>query len=497
MKADGETRSGRILIVDDDEGIRDLLSNFLPLEGYQVKAAADGPEALEFLREEPFDLALTDLKMPQMSGLEFISRARQIDPTLCLVMMTGFGTLETAVEAMKQGAYDYFLKPFKVEDVLAIVARGLCQCRLARENIDLKETVQIYDASERISSTLQRDAVYAYILNAFDAVLDPDYAALYLRAEGEKKGDYRLALERGGEKPSDLDLMRGQLKVPALLRYFADKKPCLLQGEEGAAAFQKAPLRKPLASLVALPVSAKDDVPGFVVGLSFTASKHFREGQRRALSVINNRAAFALENASLYEDLQRMFYQTVEGFAKAIEAKDKYTHGHSERVRYLAILIARGLGLPEEETNKISQAAILHDIGKLSVDYSMLNYPDKLQPDDAENVRQHPRVGRDILQPILFLGEVIPAIYHHHEYFDGTGYPEKLKGEAIPLGARILAVADSYDAMTSDRSYRQALSHSAAIAEILRCAGKQFDPQVVRAFLVEIERERQSQGKAK
>jgi len=475
------------LVVDDEKLIRELLEDFLGLEGFQVTTAEGGEQALEMLSQENFDLVLTDLKMPKMSGLQLLSQAKQLKPSLVVIIMTGYGTLDTAIDSMKQGAYDYLLKPFKVEDVLRIVSRGLRQGRLEKENINLKQTLHIYDASEAISSTLELDAIYAYALKAVDALLDPDYAALYLK--NEKSGHYDISLEFLGEQGEELKGMRGQLSANELLKFFDQHKPCLLYDREIAKAYLEQPATTPLVSFTAFPIRAKEEISGFIVAVSFNRNKIFEEGQRRAMTIIANRIAFAIENAILYENLQNLFYQTVEGFARAIEAKDKYTHGHSERVCRLATIIAEGMDLPEVEVKLISQAAILHDIGKLSLDLSMLNFPGKLDRDGINTFREHPKVGMDILQPIYSLGKIVPYIYHHHENFDGSGYPDKLKGEDIPLGARILAVADSYDAMTSQRAYRKPRNHAAAIEELIRCAGKQFDPQVVKVFMIQIEKD--------
>jgi HD-GYP domain-containing protein (c-di-GMP phosphodiesterase class II) len=214
------------------------------------------------------------------------------------------------------------------------------------------------------------------------------------------------------------------------------------------------------------------------------------------LAILASRAAASIENARLYDDLvvknealrtanltlEENFQQTVAGFAQALEESDRYTRGHSERVAMYAELIATSLDLPETEVQTVVKAGLMHDIGKIGIRYEKLNKPGKLTPEEVSMFRTHPAKGKRILEPIPFMRDIIPGCWCHHESFDGGGYPQGLMGENIPLLGRIVAVADTYDAMTSDRAYRKALPHEVAVAELERCAGAQFDPIVVGAF---------------
>ena len=231
---------------------------------------------------------------------------------------------------------------------------------------------------------------------------------------------------------------------------------------------------------------------GFVSVASFTKGKRFDEGQRKLLSIIASRAAAAIENARLYEDLQATFQQTIEGLAKAIDKMDRYTSGHSDRVAIYATFLAVELGLSPRDVEVVRQSALMHDIGKIGCVLN-LNKPGKLTNDEYEVFKKHPVYGRDILDPIKFLHPLIPGVHLHHERWDGRGYPLKLKGDEIPIIARIIAVADTYDAMTSDRSYRRALPHEVAITEIERCSSTQFDPDVAAKFTDNIDGYREEQ----
>jgi putative two-component system response regulator len=181
-------------------------------------------------------------------------------------------------------------------------------------------------------------------------------------------------------------------------------------------------------------------------------------------------------------ELQKLFIDAVESLIGALEAKDKYTAGHSRRVTKLAVDTGQALGLNAEEVENLRWAALLHDIGKIGIDSNIQNKPGALTPTEYEHILTHCSIGPGIVEPLVN-EEIVEVIRHHHDSYDGTGLHQKIAGEKIPLGARILAVADSFDAMTSDRPYRSALPASKAVAEIKRCSGTQFDPTVVKAFL--------------
>ena len=234
------------------------------------------------------------------------------------------------------------------------------------------------------------------------------------------------------------------------------------------------------------PLRVQKRTLGFVALASFTHGHRFDEAQRKLLSIVAARAAAAIENARLYEDLQATFQQTIEGLAKAIDKMDRYTAGHSERVASYAVYLAGRLGLDAGETEIVRQAALMHDIGKIGCVLN-LNKPGKLTTDEYEVFKRHPGFGRDILEPIKFLAPLVPGVHLHHERWDGRGYPLRLAGTSIPLIARIISVADTYDAMTSDRSYRRALPHEVAVAEVERCSGTQFDPEVAASFVGALE----------
>jgi HD-GYP domain-containing protein (c-di-GMP phosphodiesterase class II) len=231
---------------------------------------------------------------------------------------------------------------------------------------------------------------------------------------------------------------------------------------------------------------------------SFSSGKIFDEGQRKLLAIVSDRAAASIENAKLYENLKATFRQTIRGLASAIDKMDRYTAGHSERVAAYAQVLAIKLGLPSEQVEIVRQSALMHDIGKIGCVLN-LNKPGILTEREYEIFKRHPGFGKDILEPIEFLKPLIPGVHCHHERWDGTGYPIGLKGQDIPLIARIISVADTYDAMTSDRAYRKALPHAATTTEIRRCAGTQFDPEIAGEFveLIEIHRDQLRQTGSK
>ncbi|MGF7186087.1 HD-GYP domain-containing protein (c-di-GMP phosphodiesterase class II) [Desulfitispora alkaliphila] len=189
------------------------------------------------------------------------------------------------------------------------------------------------------------------------------------------------------------------------------------------------------------------------------------------------------ESKSLANVKEKLLLLHIEALVRTLEAKDEYTCGHSERVAEYAIKIAKHINLAEEEINNIRLAASLHDLGKIGIKDDILNKNGPLTQEEFNTIKLHPNIGAKILQPIAPVKQLIPYIQHHHERYNGTGYPDGLSGDEIPLGAKIIAIADTYDAMTSDRPYRKALSEEVALKEIEKNSGTQFDPKLVEAWL--------------
>ncbi len=236
-----------------------------------------------------------------------------------------------------------------------------------------------------------------------------------------------------------------------------------------------------------LPLKAKRGIIG-VMNISLE-NEPFPGQKISLLNIISNQAAITLENVELYQNLQIFYFETVQTLSRAIDAKDAYTWEHADRSRKYARAIALEMNLPEIMGRNIEYAALLHDVGKIGIEESILGKPGALTSEEKETVRKHPSIGRKLLAPISLLAPVVPMILYHHEWYNGQGYLEGLKGDDIPIGARIVALIDAWDAMTSDRPYRKAMPKEKAIEEIKKSTGTQFDPQVVAAFLRILEKE--------
>jgi putative nucleotidyltransferase with HDIG domain len=480
----------RVLVVDDEKFIRDILSDFLTMEGYAVRTASDGTQAVGELSRSHFDLVISDLKMPRMGGLDLLQHVAKLQPEALTVIMTGFGTVETAIDAMKHGAYDYILKPFKVEEIVHVVQRGLEKQRLAAENLRLREAVSLYKVSEAITASLSLDEIVATVLDSALDEVHADAVSMWLDDGSgglfERAGKVSLT-EGVALHPGTLDAARMALRLNLDV-------PIVLHGPDATSLLTE-PSEKPLVSLAAVPLRMRERLLGFIAVKSWTPGKRFTEGQRKMLSIVASRAAAAIENARLYEDLQATFQQTIQSLATTIDKMDRYTAGHSERVALYAVRLARWMGLGESDIEVVRQAALMHDIGKVGCVLN-LNKPGKLTASEYETFQQHPTHGKEILDPIAFLAPVIPGVYLHHERWDGRGYPLGLNGKDIPLIARIISVADTYDAMTSDRAYRGALPHEVTVGEIERCSNSQFDPDIAAIFTENIDEYREEQQAA-
>lgn len=379
-----------------------------------------------------------------------------------------------------------------VERFALRLAEALENARLhAREQRKIKETLALLEIARVVSSTLDLEEILERVAGMVVEVCPVVLCTAYLR----ENGGFRLRactgfIEEGYRK-------REKGKVIYLEELGMEVSRTLEKGEYGVLPASRTDRLLPRETLeehgveevLLQPLSARGRTVGFLA-LFHAGSLDPMEAweERQLVQAVAAQASLAVENASLYADIERGYFSTVQALAKAIEVKDPYTRGHSERVTTYALMIAEAMGLDEREKQKLKYAATLHDIGKIGIAGRVLNKPGALTEEEYTHVKTHPILGDSIVEPVEFLQEPRPIILHHHERYDGKGYPDGLKGEDIPLSARILSVADAFEAMRSDRPYRKALPLEEARRELVRNAGTQFDPRVVEVFLELLDR---------
>jgi response regulator RpfG family c-di-GMP phosphodiesterase len=481
-----EIRSSRqgishILVVDDEEYICEVIREMLSERSYRIHTMCDPEKALDFIRTNQVDLVLTDLIMGKKSGVDVLQQTMRSHPDGVVVLMTGHPTIENAVTVLRSGAYDYLVKPFSMDTLKAVVKRGLEKQRLYRENINLKETVSLYKISEAMGSTIRLDFLLNLILETAIKELDADMATLLL--SDEKNGVLTRKASLGvPHQMLTSGLLTGRDEICKWV--IKNARPRVFDRDDIGVQHLPTRLREAIGSAVVHPLMAKGKVMGILILIRLQERVFpFTTGQLHSLSILASKAASALENSRLYEELKDSYLQTLTALANAVEARDIYTRGHTERVCYMAQFLCREMGWNEEQLWEVKMGGILHDIGKIGVPDAVLNKGQALTEDEFEIMKQHPACGARILEGISFLAPALPFVLYHHERFDGKGYPCGLSHSQIPIQGRLMAVVDTFDAMTSDRPYRKAKTIRMALQEIKDCAGTQFDPDVAHLFL--------------
>jgi HD-GYP domain-containing protein (c-di-GMP phosphodiesterase class II) len=293
------------------------------------------------------------------------------------------------------------------------------------------------------------------------------------------------------EKLKQNPVLYGELSLPPghvqrlsdqLLATFAQKKTCVLINDLKADKNYKW-LAEHATQLLAVPLQAREQTLGCLFALDKANGTEFDSVDSKLVTSISNESAIYLENAILFGDVHGLMMGLLHSLTSAVDAKDAYTCGHSERVALLSRHLAGLAGRPDPEIERIYMAGLLHDVGKIGVPESVLQKTGKLTPEEFDQMKKHPEIGARILADVKQVEDIIPGVLYHHERYDGKGYPSGLAGKEIPLMGRIICLADCFDAMTSNRTYRKALPLEVALAEIRRCSGTQFDPELAETFL--------------
>jgi putative nucleotidyltransferase with HDIG domain len=467
-------REFRVLVVDDQVPILKFLISALAGHGCVTEAATTAEQAMELIAQQSFDLVISDIKMPGLSGLDLLRAVKSRQPDTPVVLITGSPTVDSAVFGLRHGAYDYLAKPFSAQEVRALVHRvredlarrrppaGLAE-DLARRQFGLEVFFRI---GEQALHSMDPEPFIEQVLCDTMQSLGGDAAVMMLR---DGQGEFTSHHQGDPSMVKEL-LARLDSSLPQLLTTAGRQAPALSGPEDAYTA---------LAAVI----------PGFqnvmgVLCLGRSArTGAFLPDEKELLLGYAQSTALALERMRLGLNVEKNLVNTITSFVNAIESKDRYLNGHSARVSLYAGEIASMMGLPSEEVLVVCRGGILHDLGKLTILDPILSKPGRLTLEEYQLVKDHVEVGYRILKPLGFLDRESLAVRHHHERWDGKGYPDGLAGEQIPLIARIVTTADACDAMTSDRSYRKALPFESAIAEIERGAGTQFDPRIAEAFM--------------
>ena len=346
----------------------------------------------------------------------------------------------------------------------------------------VKQFTTLAEVGTLLNSTLDQNVVRKMAMEAITRLMHAEVGSLLLVDDENKELYFEVALGDKGERVKEIRLKIGE----GIAGWVAEHgNPLLLQDVRKDPRFYKSADQKTefvTRDMVCVPVKVKDKVIGVLQAIN-RAEGVFTEDDVELFQLFSNQVAIALDNARLYEEIRETFFATAEALAEAIEKRDPYTGGHTKRVVNYCLVAAKYMNLTPEELEILKLSAILHDVGKIGVEDRILRKPGNLDDEEAKIMKMHPLLGAEIMRHIRQLKDLIPGMLHHHERPDGKGYPEGLKGRDIPIVARIISAADTYDAMTTNRPYRKGLSHQTAIDEIKKEAGAQFDKEVAEAFV--------------
>ncbi len=475
----------KILVVDDYSSTRQMIVDALHQSGYQwVSEADNGRDALKIMQNEIHDLVISDVMMPCMDGMDLLRHLKETNPDTSVIMITGQPATDLTVSAIKKGAVDFIKKPFNISDLLYKVQIYLREQSLAgakkgsdtrqdgkvtEQTHDLSVQSYIYDSLENLDG--ENEQIFNKMVDLAIRVVEGDACRIMIH-DGENGEFHERVSKTFGERSGNGGGHESLL--PFFHQVISKNEALMIHSEDH-------PDISP--SLICTPLLIRGKAFGV---LSIRKKKNrgvFTRKDLHYLTSLTKRASLNLENKVLYESLYANVLDTFKSLVASIQLRDHYTEEHSLRVTAYAIDTATCMGCSHSEIESLKIAAALHDVGKIAIPDSVLLKNGRLTDEEYRIIKTHADIGERILQSIALFDEERNTIRHHHERWDGKGYPIGLQGEEIPMAARIIAVADTYDAILNDRPYRKAQSKEWAIEQLIKNRGSQFDAQVVDCFL--------------
>lgn len=496
----------RVMLIDDDDAVRDAVAEILARRGWRVDAFDNAEGGLAALKAGEYDVVLTDINMPGLSGMDFLNKAKEAVPGVPVVMITGYPSIDMAVEAMKIGAVDFLTKPFKSEEIEIIVRKAVSNARANREHNKaaesnvraignmpqvarrrledkIKELSILHTISETMDDIHDKEDIFRKTMDIAQIITDAEKVFVMVVEQESKEVIIRASSGYDDVAIEGISYTTGDEPFKSVIE---NKCYSYLNVDEasfkGLVGFDKTNIR--WKSMLLAPMLINREV---VVILGLTGMDSSREVTNDTMTLLLNltsKASMKLENIALSENIFNNIIGALNSLINALDARDTYTKDHSHRVTEYALMIARSYsGCTQDVLDSINFAGPLHDIGKIAVRDDILLKKGAFSDEERAIMMSHVSKGEEILKPLNLLTSERSVVLHHHERYDGKGYPNGLTGTDIPLVARIFSIADTFDAMTSTRPYRSALSVEIARNEIINCKGTQFDPDIVDAFL--------------
>jgi HD-GYP domain-containing protein (c-di-GMP phosphodiesterase class II) len=391
--------------------------------------------------------------------------------------MAGLSSQKDSLLNELEKAYEGLAQALEISRRETDVAYGELKNKISVLERKVFELISLNNIGKAITSELKLDSLLEVVLTKICELIEVDSAVLALT---NRREELEIKLVRGLPKVCLGSAFALDVEV-AYRAAVNNDEPVVIPDLDTSSRLSVFKLDPRMVSAVLIPLKTHKEKVGLLV-LNSTEGHSFNHEHVLLLSTFGAQAAIAIVNAKLYANLKSMVLGVVASLSAALEAKDPYTEGHSTRVAEYAVAIGREIGMDESALEELRNAGLIHDIGKIGVPEAVICKKGKLNSDEWEQMRLHPQHGENIASPVPFLESVVPGVKSHHEHFDGRGYPEGIAQEKIPLMARILAVADTFDAITSQRSYREARSPQEALEEIRAHSGSQFDPKIVEAL---------------